>query len=239
MMALHFLHQCPLSSQAVNTLSMGAENFLFRLTNAVDRYGCYDARIPLLRTELYPLKVDDITAEQVTDWLTECVNAGLIILYEAHGEPYLELQGYKCRSGKIKSIIPQRRPEPEPAEEALIETETTTETQPVQYVAYTPPTEKPKPEPGKEHDFFLNELFKREHAKYVDSLCHLIREPILERRWVEAFNQHIRSEGKRYTVDYEWLDRLRIWLPENIKRLLREENARATKYKQRPRPMVM
>lgn len=232
-MATHVLNQCPTRSNAFNGLSMGAQNFLFRLTNLVDRYGCYDARIVILRSFLFPLNTNEVTDEQVSNWLNECVNAGLVICYEVHGQPYLEIQGFRCRTGKIKTIIPQRRPEPEAVPDST--TEAATES-PV----YTPPVaEKRQPLPGKEHEFYLEELFKRENHSHLIRLCQLAREPILERSWIEAFNEHIRSEGKRYKVDYEWLDHLKKWLPLNIQRLLQQQNRHKPVYKQRPKPMVL
>jgi hypothetical protein len=41
--------------------------------------------------------------------------------------------------------------------------------------------------------------------------------------WVRAFNEHLQAKHKRHTIDYEWYDELKIWLPQNVKHLMRED----------------
>lgn len=93
-----------LSSDPVNTLSWAAEVFYRRLFSVVDDYGRYDARLSLLRSHLYPLKVDRVSDSDVGKWLTECVNAGLVSAYQVSGRPYLEVLkfGQRVRADKSK-----------------------------------------------------------------------------------------------------------------------------------------
>ncbi len=97
-----------LTSDPVNTLSWAAEVFYRRLFSVVDDYGRYDARPAILRSHLYPLKVDRVSDSDVGKWLTECVNAGLVSAYQVSGRPLLEVLkfGQRVRAEKSKWPAP-------------------------------------------------------------------------------------------------------------------------------------
>jgi|GEM_PF-6901915 len=79
-----------IDSERVNRLSIQAELFYRRLLSVVDDYGRFDARPTLLRVRCYPLRVDQVGDNQLVDWLTECVNQGLVRLYAKNGKPQTE-----------------------------------------------------------------------------------------------------------------------------------------------------
>lgn len=93
-----------LTSDPVNKLSWAAEVFYRRLFSIVDDYGRYDGRAALLRAHLYPLKVDRVSDADVGKWLTECVTAGLVSVYQVSGQPYVEVFkfGQRVRAEKSK-----------------------------------------------------------------------------------------------------------------------------------------
>lgn len=237
-------YQPVLENDAVSKLSLLTELFFHRLMNVVDRYGCFDARPGILRARLFPLKLDDVTEAGISAWLTECVNAGLIKLYEVNGLPYLQVSGYKRRLGPYKTPYPEppfeeRDDEPEIIVTETLQVESSTKHQPV-----APAATETKPEPGKEHDYFLNELFKRENEKHRNRLAERIRQPEIKHSWIKAFNAHLNDEGKRYTVDNDWLERLKIWLPLNVQRLIKDhpnplKGELGLPLKSRPKPMVL
>lgn len=80
-----------LTSDHVNALSWQAEVFYRRLFSIVDDFGRYDGRASLLRAHLYPLKLDKVSEADIGKWLTECVNADLVSLYQVSGRPYVEV----------------------------------------------------------------------------------------------------------------------------------------------------
>lgn len=80
-----------INSDRVNQLDWPAEVFYRRLLNKVDDHGLYDARPSVLRSSLYPLKVDRVREADCTRWLAACEKAGLIVLYEAQGKPFLQV----------------------------------------------------------------------------------------------------------------------------------------------------
>jgi len=97
-----------INSDRVNALDWPAEVFYRRLLNKVDDHGLFDARPSVLRTSLYPLRVDRVREADCSRWLAECEMAGLIVLYEAGGKPYLKVLDtrWKTRS-EPKFPLPQ------------------------------------------------------------------------------------------------------------------------------------
>lgn len=80
-----------LTSDRVDQLDSGAEVFYRRLMSKVDDHGLYDARLSVLRTSLYPLRVDRVREADCSRWIAACEKAGLIALYEHDGKPYLQM----------------------------------------------------------------------------------------------------------------------------------------------------
>jgi hypothetical protein len=78
-----------LDSDAVNSLSWPAEVFYRRLMSVVDDFGRFDGRPSVLRSRLYPLKVDKVREADISRWIAECETAGLIALYAVTGKPYI------------------------------------------------------------------------------------------------------------------------------------------------------
>lgn len=80
-----------LSSDKVNLLDWPAEIFYRRLLNKVDDHGLYDARPSILRTSLYPLKVNKVKEKDCLQWLDACRKAGLVVIYQKAGKWYLQV----------------------------------------------------------------------------------------------------------------------------------------------------
>jgi hypothetical protein len=80
-----------LSSERVDQLEWQAEVFYRRLMSKVDDHGLYDARLSMLRSSLYPLRVDRVREADISRWMATCQKAGLIVLYEAGGKPFLRM----------------------------------------------------------------------------------------------------------------------------------------------------
>ncbi len=70
-----------LTSERVDQLDPAAEVFYRRLMSKVDDHGLYDARLSILRTQLYALRVDRVREADIARWLAACETAGLIVLY--------------------------------------------------------------------------------------------------------------------------------------------------------------
>jgi hypothetical protein len=66
--------------------------FYRRLMSKVDDHGLYDARPSILRTSLYPLRVDRVREADIARWIAACEKAGVIALYQHDGKPYLQMR---------------------------------------------------------------------------------------------------------------------------------------------------
>lgn len=80
-----------INSDRIEQLDCPAEVFYRRLLNKVDDHGLYDARPSVLRSSLYPLRVDRVREADCTRWLAACEKAGLIVLYQSGGKPFLKV----------------------------------------------------------------------------------------------------------------------------------------------------
>src|SRR5690349_9592978 len=106
-MPTRLLREGILSSDPINKLDWAEEVFYRRLMSKVDDHGLFDARLSVLRSSLYPLKVDRVREADITRWMAACQKAGLIVLYEADGKPYLQMLNTKWeKRGKAKYPIP-------------------------------------------------------------------------------------------------------------------------------------
>lgn len=106
------LKQTICTSPNLNTLSMGAENFFYRLIVQCDDFGRYYANLSILRAHCFPLRLDHITDALVGEWLTELVNADLLFVYDQGRH----LQMTNWRKHQSPRATTSRFPNPTPDE---------------------------------------------------------------------------------------------------------------------------
>lgn len=113
-MPSRLLREGILSSDRVDQLDQPAEVFYRRLMSKVDDYGLYDARVSMLRSSLYPLRVDRVREADITRWIAACEKAGLIALYSHDGKPFLQMldTGWQTRSEPKFPLPPWGKGEP-------------------------------------------------------------------------------------------------------------------------------
>lgn len=70
-----------LTSERVEQLDPAVEVFYRRLMSKVDDFGLYDARPSILRSSLFPLRVDRVREADISRWIAACEKAGLLVLY--------------------------------------------------------------------------------------------------------------------------------------------------------------
>lgn len=97
-----------LRSRRIDALSVEAELFYRRLLSVVDDYGRHEADTVLLRSDLYPLRINRVSDEDVERWLGECTGGDdpLITLYVAKGRRYLQVSRFDQRLRAMKSRCP-------------------------------------------------------------------------------------------------------------------------------------
>lgn len=90
-MPVRLIREDIISSDRIDLLDCAAEVFYRRLLNKVDDYGLYDARLSILRANLYPLRIDRVREADITRWIAACEKAGVIALYSHGDKPYLQV----------------------------------------------------------------------------------------------------------------------------------------------------
>ena len=98
-----------LFSVPVSKLTPRAELFYRKLLSVVDDFGRFYAGPPnLLISSCYPLQIHDIKPKEIEGWLKELTKHGLIDMYEADGNPVLEIQKFNQRRRASKSKFPDK-----------------------------------------------------------------------------------------------------------------------------------
>ena len=97
------------TSENIEQLSSFQETVFYRLLVNCDDYGCFDARVKVVASRLFPLKV--IRPAEIVKALNKLAEAGLIVLYEAKGKPYLKVIKWsdhqRVRVSKHKYPMPE------------------------------------------------------------------------------------------------------------------------------------
>ena len=96
------------TSESIDRLSWLEEVTFYRLIVNCDDYGRMDARPPILRARLFPLKT--LTDKQVQSAIESLRSAGMIDLYKVDGRSYLQIRQWarhqQIRSKKSKFTAP-------------------------------------------------------------------------------------------------------------------------------------
>lgn len=97
------------TSDTVDQLSWFEECFFSRLIVNCDDFGRFDARIPILKARLFPLKT--LRDKEISDALDSLLRAGIVEVYEYDGRPYLHLLTWmshqQVRNQKSKYPAPE------------------------------------------------------------------------------------------------------------------------------------
>ena len=78
------------TSDSVDSLSWFEEVLFYRLIVNCDDYGRFDGRPAIIKNRLFPLK-ESLTTKAISKAVNTLVTAGLVVLYEFEGKPYLYL----------------------------------------------------------------------------------------------------------------------------------------------------
>ncbi len=121
------------ASENVDALSQAAEIFFVRLIMVVDDFGTSNANPKLLNAALFPLK--DYTTDQINIWLAELVRQNIVVVYEAEGKTYLQINDFNQRLRRMKPKHPlpndegSRTIDGQPSDVRPLETKQETETE--------------------------------------------------------------------------------------------------------------
>ena len=98
------------TSETIDQLDDASEVLFYRLITKCDDFGRFDARLPVLLGQVYPLRVGAISAEEMERRLQNLAEAGLITLYVAEGKRFLQMVTWR----KHQSVRASKSKYPEP-----------------------------------------------------------------------------------------------------------------------------
>ncbi len=93
-MATRMLKESVCTSENIQQLTWFGEVCFYRLLVHCDDFGRMDARLPVLRGRLFPLKTS-VTEAEIEVGLQQLERVGLIGLYEENEKRYLQVLGWK------------------------------------------------------------------------------------------------------------------------------------------------
>ena len=96
-------------SDSIDSLNWFQEVLFYRLIVSCDDYGRFDGRTSVIKNRLFPLK-EDLTLKTVADAIQKLVSAGLVVLYNYDGKPYLYLPTWTAH----QNVRAKRSKYPEP-----------------------------------------------------------------------------------------------------------------------------
>ena len=96
-----------LDSDAIGSVSPGAEMLFVRLLLLADDFGRYDGRVSVICRRAF-VNRRSVDEHMTAECLQELDNADLVRLYEVDGKPYLEVQNFRQRTRSQVSKYPPR-----------------------------------------------------------------------------------------------------------------------------------
>lgn len=93
------------TSEAVDQLSSDAERLFTRLIMKADDYGSFHSNPKLIRAACFPLK--ELKDSRISEWINECIEAGLIFKYVVDGKEYIRIINFGQRLRNMRGIFPQ------------------------------------------------------------------------------------------------------------------------------------
>lgn len=105
-MPSRILREGILTSERIASLSWPAEVFYRRLMSVVDDYGRYFGKSMALRAACYPMQLDRVKDSEIEKWLAESQSAGLIRMYDADSQVFVELIDFRQQIRAKKSRFP-------------------------------------------------------------------------------------------------------------------------------------
>ncbi len=105
-MPARLLREGILTSEAVDRLSVHAELLYRRLMSVADDWGLFHGNPKLIRAACYPLRLDQVSDDDIVRWIDECVAAGLIARCAFDGKPVIAILrfGQQQRSSTSKYL---------------------------------------------------------------------------------------------------------------------------------------
>lgn len=92
-------------SEKINTISSSAECLFVRLMMKADDFGNFHANVKLVKSLCFPLK--DYRESDITRWMNELKESGLIAFYMADNKKYLTILKFGQRLRNMRNTFPK------------------------------------------------------------------------------------------------------------------------------------
>jgi len=189
------------TSDSVDQLSWFDEVFFYRLIVNCDDYGRFDARPPILKARLFPLKA--VTEKQIGDSLNKLLTVGIVTVYEYDGRPFLQLATWdKHQQIRAKK---SKYPAYDISCNQMISDDIKCPRNPIQ----SNPNPNPNPNPNTNTPTHKNS--QQGKVQFTDhvSMTYAEREKLISTygevntaRMIEKLDNYKGSSGKKYKDDY-------------------------------------
>jgi len=97
-------------SESIDNLSPEAEVLFYRLIVQCDDYGRLDGRLSIIRSKCYPLRIDEIKDEQISNLMHELIQNDMVKIYTHEDKNYIQISTWD----KHQQIRAKRSKYPEP-----------------------------------------------------------------------------------------------------------------------------
>ena len=104
------------TSNEIETLTWEEEVFFYRLIVNCDDFGYMDARLPIIKSKLFPLRAEKIKKASLIKWLQKLIDNNLIMVFKNHKGIYLYMVSWITH----QQIRAKRRKYPEYQEDDII-----------------------------------------------------------------------------------------------------------------------
>jgi hypothetical protein len=108
------LKQSICTSPNIDSLGFEAETLFYRLLVQCDDFGQFFANPSILRGLCFPMKINGINEEQIVEWFSQIVDAGLVWTYQVENVSYLQVTKWESH----QQMRARRHKFPEPPEGA-------------------------------------------------------------------------------------------------------------------------
>ena len=99
------------TSENLCKASIPAQGFFLRLLPLPDDHGCFDARVAVLRSRLFPLNYTQVSEKQIEGWLQELMAVDCIRIWTEAGVRYGYLPGWN-KHQQVRSLHHRKTPAP-------------------------------------------------------------------------------------------------------------------------------
>jgi hypothetical protein len=97
-------------SESIDNLSPEAEVLFYRIIVQCDDFGRMDARLSVIRAKCYPLKIDELTDEYISNLIHELLENEMLLIYKSQDKYFIQIPSWD----KHQQIRAKKSKYPEP-----------------------------------------------------------------------------------------------------------------------------